>query len=436
VDDTGWDADIAAARDDETAPEASGAHDDTAPQPVVGHDGLPRHHEAGTHPHQGPLTDRSSGAGHHVSAAPIFGMATLVNDHDDVPRHTDEPRFNAAALAASVVVAVVALAAVAGFGLLRSSENSAAAATTSTTAPPASALLTPAATGAPDATATGVAAMLPASQPTLVLGDSLGLVVYPYLADQLPDRYVSYESEVGRSTPDTAKKLSTLSSIPPVVIVSSGTNDGYAAVLEESARKILDKLGPQRCVVWVDVARPSTIGDTPEALNAAIDRATAGRSNVRVLRWSAMVAAHPEWMSGDGIHPNEEGAKARSEAFAAAAAACSPLDPAAPTAKKQVLPQSIFWGPISGQYSGSTKGSGNGGNGNGGSTSSRPSSSSSRTSSASSSSSGSSSHSASASSPAATTSAPAASSTPPSSVSPSTAATASAGAAGFARSRS
>ena len=367
MDDTGWHAD--GASDDASA--TWSPHDDTAPQPVVGHDGLPHHHEAGAHVHEGPLTDRLSAPGHHAAAPvpgaiplPLGPLTTLLHDHDQGdggPHHTDEPRFNALALAAGAVVAVVALVAVAGFGLLRSSDDSAAAAAPTSTPPPASALLTPPAAGAPDATATGTAAMLPPSQPTLVLGDSLGLVVYPYLADQLPDRYVSYESEVGRSTPDTAKKLTTLSSIPPVVIVSSGTNDGYAAVVEESARKILDKLGAQRCVVWVDVVRPDTIGDSPEALNAAIGRATAGRPNVRVLKWSAMVAAHPEWMAGDGIHPNEEGAKARSEAFAAAAASCSPIDPTAPTAKQQVLPQSIFWGPISSQYTGSTKGSGNGG---------------------------------------------------------------------------
>lgn len=374
--DEGWDAEIASARAQDAL--GVGPHDDTAPQPVVG--------------------------------------------HDAVPHHTDEPRFNVVALAASVLVAVIALAAVAGFGLLRSSADAATTVDSSSSPRPASALLTPAATGAADATATGVAAMLPPSKPTLVLGDSLGLVVYPWLADQLPDRYVSYESEVGRSTPDTAKKLATLSSIPPVVIVSSGTNDGYAAVVEESARKILDKLGPERCVVWVDVVRPDAIGDSAGALNAAIDRATAGHSNVRVLRWSEMVAAHPEWMAGDGIHPNEDGAKARSEAFAAAAAACSPLDPTAPRAKQQVLPQSIFWGPISGQYTGKASSSG----GNGGSTSSRSSASSSRTSSASTSSS--TSHSSAASTPAATPSASASWSTSADPSSPSTAASAGAGA--------
>ncbi|HRI18399.1 MAG TPA: alpha-amylase family glycosyl hydrolase, partial [Burkholderiaceae bacterium] len=115
------------------------------------------------------------------------------------------------------------------------------------------------------------------------------------LADLVPDRYVSYESEVGRSTANTAKALAKLASVPPVVIVSSGTNDGTAAELTTGATTILDALGSQRCVVWVDVVRPDTVGDTQQQMNAALDAVAAGRTNVTILRWSEMVAAHPEW---------------------------------------------------------------------------------------------------------------------------------------------
>jgi hypothetical protein len=130
-----------------------------------------------------------------------------------------------------------------------------------------------------------------------------------------------------------------------------------ANVLEESARTILDDLGPSRCVVWVDVVRPDTVGDSQTMMNAALDRAVSGRSNVRLLRWTALVAAHPDWMSGDGIHPNEAGSHGRAQAFADAAKGCSALDPTAPRAKRQYLPQSAFWGPVSGQYRPPTSGS-------------------------------------------------------------------------------
>jgi len=207
---------------------------------------------------------------------------------------------------------------------------------------------------------TQAAPMLPPGADTLVLGDSLGLTVYPYLADLVPDRYVSYESEVGRTTAGTLQALRAMSSIPDMVIVSSGTNDPTGEALEADANQILDILGPERCVVWVDVVRPDSQYSPASQLNAAIDRAAEGRDNVRVLQWTELVATHPGWMGGDGIHPNREGSIGRATAFAAAAEACSPFDPTAPTARKQFLPLSVFYGPIAGggSDSGSTSGTG------------------------------------------------------------------------------
>jgi hypothetical protein len=253
----------------------------------------------------------------------------------------------------------VVLGSAGAFVLWRAGADPASAGTASSTSAPSGEGLTPAAAQPADATDTATPPPLPPSQDTLVLGDSLGLTVYPWLADLLPDRYVSYQAEVGRSTPATRKKLESMTAVPKLVIVSSGTNDPVATVLEESARAILDDLGPSRCVVWVDVVRPDTVGDSQAMMNAALDRAVSGRSNVRLLRWTALVAMHPGWMSGDGIHPNQAGSQGRAQAFADAAKGCSALDPAAPRARRQYLPQSDFWGPVSGQYrppaSGSTQ---------------------------------------------------------------------------------
>ena len=312
-----------------------GVHPDdiTAPQPVVTG---PHHHEVGAHPHEGHAGPPSSPAGHHGTPPP------------------PSPGRRRGALAVAAVAAGVLVLGTAGaFALSRASGDpvSQAAPTSSTSGTaPTGVELTPDAAAPADATGTDVEPPLAPAQSTLVLGDSLGLVVYPWLADLLPDRYVSYQSEVGRSTPATLRKLKAVGSVPPVVIVSSGTNDPTANVLEESARSILDELGSARCVVWVDVVRPDTVGDPQTAMNAALDRAIQGRANVRVLHWTDLVAQHPDWLSGDGIHPNQLGSQGRAQAFAEAARGCSALDPSAPRAKRQYLPQSIFWGPVSGQY--------------------------------------------------------------------------------------
>jgi hypothetical protein len=312
-----------------------GVHPDdiTAPQPVV--TGT-HHHEVGAHPHEGLAGAPVSPAGHHVSTPPVA-----------------ERRRRGVLAVAAVAAGVLVLGTAGAFALSRASGDPVARSTPSATASdalPSGVGVTPDAAAPADAIGADVEPPLAPSQSTLVLGDSLGLVVYPWLADLLPDRYVSYQSEVGRSTPATLKKLKTVGSVPPVVIVSSGTNDASANVLEESARSILDTLSTARCVVWVDVVRPERVGDSQKAMNAALDRAVQGRTNVRLLRWTDLVEQHPEWMSGDGIHPNEAGSQGRAQAFADAALGCSALDPAAPRAKRQYLPQSVFWGPVSGQY--------------------------------------------------------------------------------------
>jgi len=313
--------------------------DVTAPQPTVTQQAADDAVAASgatraAHTHAGEPSDHISAPGQHAAPAPTRPNAR-----------------RRGVLAVAAVTAGVLVLGSAGAVALRHAAGPAAA------APPASSVssspsvgLTPAASEPADATDSAVPPMLAPAQDTLVLGDSLGLVVYPWLADLLPDRFVSYQAEVGRSTPATEKRLDAVGAVPPIVIVSSGTNDPVANVFEESARRILDSLGPKRCVIWADVVRPDRIGDSQTAMNAALDRATSGRSNVRILRWSELVAAHPEWMSGDGIHPNETGSQGRAEAFAQAALGCSALDPAAPKARRQVLPQSAFWGPVSGQY--------------------------------------------------------------------------------------
>jgi hypothetical protein len=260
---------------------------------------------------------------------------------------------------AAAVAAVLVLAAGGVWALSRSGSVAAPSVPVGTAAAtPSGAVVGPAPTGS-----TGARAPLAASQPTLVLGDSLALVVYPYLADLLPDRYVSYVAEVGRSTAKIATALEKQKDIPPVVIVSAGTNDQLATDIGPGAARILAALGSARCVVWVDVVRPDSYGDPASEVNAALDAALAGHTNVTVLRWSQMVLDHPEYLAHDGIHPTEAGAKARAQAFADASKACSPGDPAAPRAKRQVLPASVFWGPISGSGSGSGSGSSSSGSG-------------------------------------------------------------------------
>ena len=46
------------------------------------------------------------------------------------------------------------------------------------------------------------------------------------------------------------------------MLVSAGTNDFYAADFETEVAGVLDLLGPKRCVVWADIARPEIVNGT------------------------------------------------------------------------------------------------------------------------------------------------------------------------------
>ena len=222
----------------------------------------------------------------------------------------------------------------------------------STMLKPASVATSPQVTAAPSATATArpspTSTELGSAEPTLVLGDSLALDVYPYLANLLPDRYVSYVAKVGRSTEQIAAALAGQADIPNVVIVSAGTNDWSAADFTTSAENIMNMIGPHRCVVWMDTARPQRndpnlgLQEPASSINTALDALATEHTNIHVVRWSDMAASHPEWFGVDGIHPNDDGIKARAQAMADAAKACSALNPSAPVAPQESLPPDIF----------------------------------------------------------------------------------------------
>ena len=346
-------------------PAAPSPDDETAPQPVLTPAALAEaahahQRPAGVHagPPAGDDTPADDGVLHHHHEAE-GGQASHL-----APAHVlPAPRRRWGLVAGVVAAALLVVGGATAFALTRDDSPGTAApgATPSGSASQSVDVSDVDPTSAPGVG--GGEPMLEPGQDTLILGDSLGLTVYPWLADLLPDRYVSYEAEVGRTTSGTINALTQMpeSEIPPVVIVSSGTNDPTAAGLQAEASELLDYLGPDRCVVWVDVVRPESDFATMDELNAALDAAVAGRDNVSILRWTDLVEQHTDWLGGDGIHPGQTGAEGRAAAFAAAAESCSALDPDAPVADKQYLPSSVFYGPISGGGSASGSGSGNGG---------------------------------------------------------------------------
>jgi hypothetical protein len=259
----------------------------------------------------------------------------------------------------SIGAAGLCVALVLGLLIRINGEPQAAAETTPATA--AAPLAAPSQSTTP--TPTTSTAMLSAGQDVLVLGDSLALSTYAWLADLMPDRYVSWEAQVGRTTAEARVALAArlaAGDVPPVIVVSSGTNDVAASDLRREAVRILALAGPTRCVVWADVVRPDSFGDGSDAPNVALAAAWRGHDNVVPVRWTTMVSEHPEWLTSDGVHPDEAGNIARARAFADAVLSCSPLDPDAPRASQQYLPGASFLAPGGGSVPGVGSGVGTG----------------------------------------------------------------------------
>ena len=179
----------------------------------------------------------------------------------------------------------------------------------------------------------------------LVLGDSLAVGTYPYLGSMLPDRRLRYEAQVGINTDQARSALKRLlqkNLVPPVVVVSAGTNDSALnpSAWRAEVEQILRMLGPNRCVVWSNIVRPKSSSGGPGPLNAVLTSVVGQYENLDVVDWAAMAAAHPRWLVHDGIHPDEQGMRARAEGLAEGVLQCSPYDPEKP--RPNALPKPVF----------------------------------------------------------------------------------------------
>lgn len=96
--------------------------------------------------------------------------------------------------------------------------------------------------GVPGTTAAGPPVTAPGAEPeigvpatpsdkrALVVGDSLAEGVEPHLGDFLPGWRIATSAYTGRPTSDGVSEIVGRGSLPPVLVVSLGTNDDPSAV--------------------------------------------------------------------------------------------------------------------------------------------------------------------------------------------------------------
>lgn len=146
------------------------------------------------------------------------------------------------------------------------------------------------------------AAAFPPDRPTkvLVLGDSVMKGAEAQFAPALPDRDVTVDAEVNRSTGQGAEVIARRGTDWDVVVILLAHNDGGSpGVYQPAANRILDQLATVPRVIWLTLheVRPY-YRDVNAFLRDQADR----RPNLWVADWSAKVDATPGAVAGDGLH--------------------------------------------------------------------------------------------------------------------------------------
>ncbi len=158
--------------------------------------------------------------------------------------------------------------------------------------------------------------------PVSLVGDSLNVGVEPYLRDELPGWSIQTDDVVGRPTAIGLERLDAATSrLGRYVVISLGTNDPETSVdaFRSAVGDVIALAGPGRCVVWATIHRD---GDGYEPFNSVLRDEASQHGNLRLVDWTAMIRAHPEWLAADGIHATPDGYRARADAIVQAMRSC------------------------------------------------------------------------------------------------------------------
>ena len=116
---------------------------------------------------------------------------------------------------------------------------------------------------------------------------------------------------------------------PDIVVVALGTNDAHNQSIPldrylTNIRSFLDRT-PAACDVLVNI-NPATawgLDVTAPDYNDALEGLGAERSDAVIVDWATIAIAHPEYLSSDGVHGNDEGQAAYRQAIVDGVDACA-----------------------------------------------------------------------------------------------------------------
>lgn len=166
----------------------------------------------------------------------------------------------------------------------------------------------------------------PSLPPAIVVGDSLGVGMRPYLDGLLSDRAVTWDVKAGKGTAWGMGALRTRlrTVLPGAVVASLGSNDGPDPQrFADRIRRILAAVPAPACVVWPSIVRPARKGNAV-GLNRVLRDVAERDHRLVVVDWEQALASGRVLLP-DGLHPNAAGYAERSRMVAAAVrAGCPP----------------------------------------------------------------------------------------------------------------
>lgn len=158
----------------------------------------------------------------------------------------------------------------------------------------------------------------------LVVGDSLEVLTIPYLKRYLPGvplttnlggGYNSYQIyDLFHEAYDPSQS---------VIVFDAGTNDNpaYPQILAGNLAKVAAQIG-DRCMVVPTIHGYTVNGIDNDGKNSVVHSFAASRPGTQVPDWAGAVAAHPELMQADGLHPIPQGADYRAQLIAQGVKGC------------------------------------------------------------------------------------------------------------------
>lgn len=183
----------------------------------------------------------------------------------------------------------------------------------------------------------------------LVVGDSLEELTSPYLSRYLPGTEVVVNA-VGGSNSYQIFDLFQESYEPSdsVIVFDAGTNDNpsYPQILAGNLAKVAAIVG-NRCMVVPTIHGLHPGGVSDAGKNRTVAEFAASRPGTQVPDWNGFVAAHPELMQADNLHPIAAGAELRAQLIAQGVEGCLAYEQARATAPPpQPRPQVETFAPV------------------------------------------------------------------------------------------